>query len=210
MTTVLSPISSPTFDPTILKRYKFTCEQYNLMMEARIFAGVFKEGTHTKTNRLELIRGEIIDMSPISAKHNACIARLTEFFVTELHGQAIIYVQSSLRLDSHSEPQPDLVLLKPRSDFYEAELPKPSDVLLIIEVADSSISYDRDVKVPLYAEAGIEEFWLVDINNRILTSYTSPAPDGYAKSHRFRSGDSIPILAFPDVAIPWANVFGQN
>jgi Uma2 family endonuclease len=127
-----------------------------------------------------------------------------------LNSEAIVYVQSSLRLDSHSEPQPDLVLLKPRPDFYEEELPKPSDVLLIIEVADSSIAYDRDVKVPLYAEAGIEEFWLVDINNRILTSYTSPTTDGYVKSHHYRSGDSIPILAFPDVTIAWVNIFGQG
>jgi Uma2 family endonuclease len=205
MTTLLSP-SSRIFDPTLLRKYKLTCEQYHLMAEARIFDE--SGGTHTKTNRLELIRGEIINMSPIGAKHNACIARLTEFFVTKLHGKAIIWAQNSLRLDSHSEPQPDLVLLKPRPDFYEEELPKPSDVLLIIEVADSSIAYDRDVKVPLYAEAGIEEFWIVDINNRILTSYTSPTTDGYAKSHRYRSGESIPILAFPDLEIPWVNIFG--
>lgn len=201
MTTVLSTTSSPTFDPTLLRRYKLTCQQYHLMVET----GVLNED-----DRTELIRGEIIDMSPIGTKHNACIARLNEFFVTKLHGKAIIWVQSSLRLDPHSEPQPDLLLLKPRLDFYEEELPKPSDVLLIIEVADSSISYDRDVKVPLYAEAGIEEFWLVDINNRILTSYTSPTTDGYAKSHRYRSGDSIPILAFPDVAIAWVNIFSQS
>jgi Uma2 family endonuclease len=196
---------SPTFSPTYL-RHKLTCEQYHLMAEAGILnAG---GGTHTEGNRLELIRGEIIDMSPIGTKHNACIARLTDTFFTKLHGKAIIWVQSSLRLDPHSEPQPDLVLLKPRLDFYEAELPKPSDVLLIIEVADSSISYDLDVKLPLYAEAGIEEFWLIDINNRALTSYTSPAPDGYTNSHRYRSGETISILAFPDVAIAWANIFG--
>jgi Uma2 family endonuclease len=206
MTTVLSPISSPIFDPTLLRKYKLTCEQYHLMAEA----GIFDEsgGTHTKNNRLELIRGEIIDMSPIGAKHNAYIARLTDTFFTKLHGQAVIYVQSSLRLDSHSEPQPDLVLLKSRPDFYEEELPKPSDVLLIIEVADSSIAYDREVKLPLYAEAGILEFWLVDINKRVVTSYTSHSEDGYLNSHRYRSGESIPILAFPDVAIAWANVFG--
>ncbi len=103
-----------------------------------------------------------------------------------------------------------MVLLKPRLDFYEEELPAPNDVLLIVEVANSSISYDRDVKLSLYAEAGIREFWLVDINNRALTSYTSPAVDGYANSHRYKSGESIPILAFPDVLIGWSDIFGQN
>jgi Uma2 family endonuclease len=201
MTTVLSPTSSPTFDQTLLRRHKLTCQQYHLMAES---------GVLSPRDRTELIRGEIIDMSPIGTKHNACIARLTDTFFTKLHGQAIIWVQSSLRLDPHSEPQPDLVLLKPCLDFYEEELPKPSDVLLIIEVADSTISYDRDVKVPLYAEAGIGEFWLVDLNHRTLTSYTSPAADGYANSHRYSSSESIPILAFPDLEIPWANVFGQN
>jgi Uma2 family endonuclease len=118
MTTVLSSISGPTFDPTLLRRHKFTCHQYHLMAEA----GVFNEsgGTHTEGNRTELIRGEIIDMSPIGIKHNACIARLTDTFFTKLHGKAIIWVQSSLRLDPHSEPQPDLVLLKPRLDFYSS------------------------------------------------------------------------------------------
>ncbi len=186
---------------TTLTKHKLTSQQYHLMAEAGILA---------QSDRVELIYGEIIDMSPIGRKHSACVARLTDVLVTEFHGKAIIWVQNSIHLDDASEPQPDLVLLKSRPDFYEEELPKPSDILLIIEVADSTISYDRDIKMPLYAAAGIGEFWLVDVNNRTLTSYILPAPSGYRNSHCYRINESIPIQAFPDQAIAWSDIFGHN
>jgi Uma2 family endonuclease len=182
-------------------KYRLTSSQYHRMIEG----GILAEG-----DRLELIRGEIIDMSPIGRKHNACIARLAEAFFTKLYSKAIVWVQSSIHLDDGSEPQPDLVLLKPRSDFYEGGTPTPRDTLLIVEVSDSSISYDRDVKMPLYAEARLCEFWLVDLNDRTLVSYTVPAPDGYAIARRYRSGESIPIQSFPEVAIAWSDIFGDN
>lgn len=184
-----------------LIKHKLTCHQYHQMAET----GILAQG-----DRLELIHGEIIDMSPIGRKHNACIARLTELFVTRLHGRAIVWVQNSISLDYHSEPQPDVALLKPCLDFYEQDLPMAQDVLLLVEVADSSINYDLDIKMPLYAEAGITELWLIDLNSRTLISYTLPDEDGYTKSHRYRFGDSITIQAFPNVEIAWSDIFGGN
>jgi len=167
-------------------------------------------GILAQGDRLELIHGEIIDMSPIGRKHNACIARLTELFVTKLYGRAIVWVQNSICLDYHCEPQPDVALLKTSLDFYEQNLPMAQDVLLLVEVADSSINYDRDVKMPLYAEAGITELWLIDVNSRTLISYTLPSADGYINSHRYRSGELIAIQAFPNVEITWSDIFGEN
>ena len=130
---------------------KFTTEQYHLMHEA----GVFAEG-----DRLELINGEITEMSPIDRKHAVCVTRLNELFFSHLLGKVQIWSQNPILLNDGAEPQPDLAILKRREDFYANSLPTPA-VLLIIEVADSTIAYDREVKMPLYAAAGIPEMWLL-------------------------------------------------
>ena len=138
-------------------KYKFTTQEYHLMSEVGIFA---------PEHRLELIKGEIVEMSPICRKHCACIAALNEILFTKFATKLNIWVQSSIRLDDGSEPQPDIALLRRRADFYRDSLPSPADILLVIEVADSTISYDRDVKMPLYAEFGIVEAWLIDVNGK--------------------------------------------
>jgi Uma2 family endonuclease len=178
-------------------KYKFTTQEYQLMSEKGIFS---------PEHRLELIRGEIVKMSPIGRKHSACIAALNELLFTKFAGKFNIWVQSSIRLDDGSEPQPDIALLRRRADFYRDSLPSPADILLIVEVADSTISYDRDVKMPLYAEFGIIEAWLIDLNAKTLTKYTEPSPKGYKTSHRLELNDAVLCL---DIAINLTDIFGN-
>jgi Uma2 family endonuclease len=166
-------------------KYKFTSQEYHLMSETGLF---------NHEQRLELIRGEIIKMSPIGKKHCACIARLQKKLEQILGAHIIVWTQNSIRLDNNSEPQPDLALLKLRADFYSESLPTSEDILLIIEVADSTIGYDREVKIPLYAEFGINEVWLIDVNEKTLTKYTVPSSKGYKTSQRFELTDSVLCL----------------
>jgi len=181
-----------------LLTHKFTTQQYHLMHEA----GVFPEG-----DRLELINGEITKMSPIGRKHAACINRLVEFFTQKLGTQIVLSVQNSIRLDDNSQPQPDLAILKRRNDFYEEGLPTPSDILLIIEVSDSTIAYDRDIKMPLYAAAGIPEMWLFDVNKKAIEGYSLPSSSGYKQMRRYEADDTLAMLAFPDVIFNWEELF---
>lgn len=137
-----------------LLRRKFTLEQYHKMAESGIL---------TEDDRVELIRGEIVEMSPIGRRHAACVRRLVTLFSEKLRLRAIVDTQNPVELSDRSEPQPDVALLQPRPDFYEAGHPKAKDIFLLVEVADTTAETDRDVKIPLYAEDGISEVWLVDI-----------------------------------------------
>ncbi len=182
---------TPSFTSNI---HRFTVQQYHLMHEA----GVFAEG-----DRYELINGEIREMSPIGIKHAVCVARLTKNFERKLGDQTIIWTQNPIRLSSNSEPQPDLAILKWRDDFYAGALPTPEDILLVIEVADSTIAYDRDVKMPLYAANGIPEMWLFDVNQQIIEGYSQPSASSYKRSQRYEQGDTLSLLAFPDMIFNW-------
>ncbi|WP_055075609.1 Uma2 family endonuclease [Pseudanabaena sp. 'Roaring Creek'] len=182
---------TPNFTSNI---HRFTVQQYHLMHDA----GVFAEG-----DRYELINGEIIQMSPIGIKHAVCVARLTKQFERKLGDQTIIWTQNPIHLSDRSEPQPDLAILKLRDDFYASALPTPEDILLIIEVADSTIAYDRDVKMPLYAANGIPEMWLFDVNQQIIEGYSQPSASGYKRSQRYEQGDTLSLLPFPDVIFNW-------
>jgi Uma2 family endonuclease len=172
-------------------KLKFNSQQYHQMAEAGIFE-------HIPTSRIELIKGEVVQMSPIGRKHCACLAKLNQLMVREFIDRFIIWGQSSIKLDDGSEPQPDLAVLRFRSDFYDERLPTASDILLIVEVADSTISYDslldaycREVKIPLYAEFGIPEAWLLDVNRNLLTKFTQPSLDGYRIAQILDLADSI-------------------
>ncbi len=179
-------------------KFTFTTQHYHLMHEA----GVFSE-----SDRLELINGEITEMSPIGRKHATCVARLSALLTTRLDRKAIIWPQNSIILDNGSEPQPDIAILKFRDDFYEEGLPTPSDILLIIEVADSTIAYDREVKAPLYAAAGIPEMWLFDVNKKVIEGYSQPSASGYKWIKRYDEGDKLSMLAFPDMVFNWNELF---
>ncbi|MFM7885834.1 MAG: Uma2 family endonuclease [Pseudanabaena sp.] len=182
---------TPSFTSNI---HRFTVQQYHLMHES----GVFAEG-----DRYELINGEIREMSPIGIKHAVCVAKTARLFQIKLGDQVFVWVQNPIILKNHSEPQPDLVILKWRDDFYASALPTPEDILLIIEVADSTIAYDRDVKRLLYAANGIPEMWLFDLNQQIIEGSSQPSASGYKRSQRYEQGDTLSLLAFPDVIFNW-------
>lgn len=170
----------------------FDVDDYHRMAEAGILS---------EDDRVELIDGEIVAMTPIGPRHNASVNRLNRALVTAAADQAIVQVQGSVRLDRFREPQPDVVLLRPQADFYETRLPGPSDILLIIEVAESSLDYDREVKSRIYAESGIPEFWLVDLADRSVSCCTDPRGGAYQKIRRCHRGQSLAPELLPRCAI---------
>src|SRR5262247_3069789 len=138
-----------------LRRYRFTVDEYERLAQARVL---------TQTDRVELLDGEIVEMTPIGDRHASVVARLTSLFSKYLGDRSIVWVQNPIQLRVvRSMPQPDVVLVRPRADFYAAGKPGPDDVLLLIEVMDTSAESDRGVKLPLYARAGIPEAWLLDL-----------------------------------------------
>ncbi len=152
-------------------------------------------------HRVELIRGEIVPMSPISPLHNDVVDKLNEWSICSLpRGAATVRVQGSIGLPAlQSEPEPDLVWLKRRS--YAKKLPIPRNVLLLIEVADTSLAKDRDFKGPLYAEAGIKDYWIVNLQEHCIEVYREPQGSRYQSTRIFTGGQRVSALAFPDFAL---------
>ncbi|MGH2769065.1 MAG: Uma2 family endonuclease [Actinomycetota bacterium] len=179
--------------------YRFTVEEYYRMAEAGILG---------EDDRVELIEGEIIAMAPIGSPHAGCVTRLTELFIRGVEGRATVIIQNPVRLDGHTEPQPDLMLARRRDDFYRERHPGPDDVLLLVEVADTSGRYDRGVKLPLYASAGIPEIWVIDLIQHRLEAYRSPSPDGYGEVLELGAGDRVAPIAFEDLLIEVGELAG--
>src|SRR5688572_9167291 len=175
-----------------IPRRRFTVDEYHRMGEA---------GVLTEDDRVELLDGQIIQMSPIGPLHASTVARLHALFVRRLADRATIWSQNPIVLDRWSEPQPDVCVLAPRTDFYSAAHPRPRDVLLGIEVMDSSRSYDRTLKLPLYAKAELREVWLVDLKAETIDVHRRPALRGYREHHAYARGRTIVPLAFPRVRI---------
>jgi Uma2 family endonuclease len=165
-------------------------------------------GILTEDDRVELIRGEIVEMTPIGRRHAACVDRLNEMFILRLAQATIVRVQNPVELDDNSEPQPDLVLLRRRADFYEAGHPQAEDILLLVEVADTTVETDRDVKILLYANSGIAEVWLVDINAQCLEVYRQPSEKGYQIIQKYYRGQTVTIQAFSEVSFTVDEVLG--
>jgi Uma2 family endonuclease len=155
-------------------------------------AGVFSEDDH-----VELLGGQIYAMSPIGSEHAACVDRLTKLFVLRTGEDAVVRVQNPVRLNEASEPEPDLALLSPRDDDYAARHPRPDDVLLVVEVADTSAAFDRDVKRPLYARAGVPELWIVDLASDRIEVHRSPQNDEYTETQSVERGQSTSVQALP-------------
>lgn len=177
---------------TIGTPHRFTVADYHRMGEAGILG---------EDSRVELIRGHIVDMSPVGAPHVGFLNRLTRLLPVALAGRAMISVQNPLRLDNGSEPQPDLVVVKSRPDDYGLSLPHAADALLVIEVADSSLDYDRAVKAALYAESGIPEFWIVDVSGRTVEVHRRPANGQYADVRRVGADGILEMVAVPGAAL---------
>jgi Uma2 family endonuclease len=182
----------------LLKR-RFTVEEYHRMAEAGILS---------EDDRVELLEGEIVAMSPIGSKHAACVDRLTRYFDRQVGDHAIVRVQNPIRLGEHSEAQPDLALLKPRPDFYASSHPGPEDVLLVVEVAESSATVDREVKVPLYARFGVPEVWVVDLAGEQVEVFRQPSPQGYQDLRTLRRGEVVSPLLLPELPLPVEAILG--
>ena len=187
----------PQAPASVQERYRFNRRDYHAMVEA----GVFSED-----ERVELIQGDIVAMTAINPKHSSAVKRLIAIFPAALGGRAVVGAQDPFAIGDASEPQPDLTIAKPRVDFYATEHPRPEDLFLVIEVSHSSLRYDREVKVPLYAEAGVAEFWLLNLVDNILEIYRDPGPKGYRSLQRLSPGDHVSPLAFPDLTLAVADL----
>jgi Uma2 family endonuclease len=172
-------------------RRRFTVDEYYRMGEVGIL---------TEKDRVELIDGDIIQMSPIGSRHGHCIAALIERLMPAVVGRALLRPQLPLFISSHTEPQPDVLLVKPGAHYWEQQ-PRPEDVLLLVEVAETSYSYDRNVKLPLYARENIPEVWIIDLVRGAVEVYRGPSPRGYQSLTRLERGATLTPAAFPDVAI---------
>jgi Uma2 family endonuclease len=182
-----------------IPRWRFTVDEYHRMGEA---------GVLSEDDRVELLDGEIVRMSPIGTPHASTVARLDALFQRRLGSRATVWAQNPVVLDRYSEPQPDLCVLHARADFYATGKPRPRDVLLAIEVMDSSRGYDRTLKLPLYARAELREVWLVDLKAQAIEVYTRPALRGYRAQTTVGRGRVLSPLAFPRVRFRTSEILG--
>src|SRR3989337_4293241 len=147
--------------------------------DIKTYHRLIADGIWREDDRVELIEGRVVDMTPIGSRHSAVVNRLNNLLTLKVQVRAIVGVQDPIQLlQEQSEPEPDITLLKYREDFYSVELPKGEDVLLIIEVADTSLDYDRETKIPMYAQAKIQEVWLVNLFEKCIEKYSSPPTSG--------------------------------
>ncbi len=175
-----------------LSTRRFTVEDFHRMGQA----GIFSEDSH-----VELLDGDVVDISPIGSRHAACVSRLNRLLMQQLGDLVIVWVQNPVRLDVRSELQPDIAVLQPHSDFYAHGHPEPRDVLLLIEVADTSLETDHQIKLPLYAKAEIPEVWIVNLPDRRVEVYRQPTKGQYQLSQSFHEFDPIIFQAFPHIRL---------
>ena len=179
-------------------RRLFTVDEYHQMADVGIFG---------PEERVELIDGEIIQMSPIGPRHAGAVINITRLLVTRLGDRAVLSPQNPVVIRPRSEPQPDMLVLRPRATSYSRAHPTPEEVLLAIEVADTTARFDRIVKARLYARARIAEYWLVDVERACVDVFRVPSGDGYTDTERVGRGGTVASLAFPDVVIAVDDLF---
>jgi Uma2 family endonuclease len=183
----------------LIRRHRYTVEDYRRMGEA----GVLGED-----DRVELIEGEIVDMTPAGSRHAGTVARLNRALDRAVGDHALVWVRNPIRLGDRSEPEPDLALLGPRAGDYTDRLPEAGDVLLVIEVSGTSQRYDREVKIPLYARHGVPEGWLVDLEADALHAFREPSAEGYRQEARIANLGSVAIERLPGVTLDVGTLFG--
>ena len=180
-------------------RHKLTVDDVYRMAEAGILA---------EDDRIEIIDGEIIDMAAIGTGHASVVNRINSALTAAFGATAIVSVQNPVRLDDHNQPQPDFAVLKPRPDFYSERHPRAVDVLLLVEVADTSLRYDRAVKLPVYARAGIAEVWIVDLQHRVIDAHRLPTAEGFAQNTAHRAGHTLRLAARSDIVMTVDDLLG--
>lgn len=180
-------------------RKLFTTAEYDQM----IAAGIFDEN-----DRVELVGGEIVEMSPISVRHALCVNRLSQQLIRNLDEAFMVSVQNPIHLNEISEPEPDIVVIRLHGDVYADSHPAADNILLLVEVAETSLKYDRDVKLPLYAQANISETWIVDLTSNTVTVYLQPGSDGYRETAVYHPTDTLSPTAFPELQIAVKDILG--
>jgi Uma2 family endonuclease len=180
------------------QRRKLSADQFEQMGRTGIL------GPH---ERVELLDGEMIEMAPIGSRHAAAVCFLSRHFTLAVGTAALVRTQNPLRLADDSEPQPDLMLIRPKADYYRSAHPRPADVLLLIEVADSTLRLDREIKLPLYARHGVPEVWILDLDAERFEVYREPAAGGYRRKLERRGVESIAPLALPTVMLEVRAIF---
>ena len=178
--------------------HRFSVADYNRLGEV---------GLLTEDDRVELIEGEIIDMPPIGSRHAGTVDFLSDRLFAAVGGRAIVRVQNPIVLDDFSEPQPDITLLRPRDDFYTRGHPRPGDVLLVIEVAETTLPYDRDRKLPVYARAGIAEVWIVDVVRDTLSAFRNPEGHAYRDEQVLIAPATVTLALLPDINVDLSGIF---
>jgi Uma2 family endonuclease len=186
---------SAIFTPT---RHKLSVEDYHKLGEVGILS---------VDSRVELIEGELIDMAPIGGRHMGLVNRLTRLLVPAVGDLGVVSIQNPVTLPPDSELQPDVAILKPGADTAASTVPRPDDVLLLIEVADTTLAYDRNTKLRLYAKAGVTEAWIVNVQSKCVEVYRQPTASGYLRKLEIRIGDSISPLDLPTVELRVADIF---
>lgn len=194
-------LQAQTPTSTVPTRHRITVEEYERMIAANVWP---------EDERLELIEGELVRTSPINAPHAAAVKRLTELLRDRLGKRALVGVQDPIVLDDQSEPEPDLSVLRRRADYYANAHPSPADVLLIVEVSDTTLEYDRDVKARLYARAGILETWVVDLNGDRVIVFRDLENGEYTRMESVRRGADMTPSAFPDVTLRVDDILGEG
>jgi Uma2 family endonuclease len=179
-------------------RRHFTVADYHRMRKAGIF---------TEDDRVELLDGEVIQMSPIGPLHAAIVKRLNTLLGKEPLPGYLVSVQDPVQLADDSEPQPDIAILTYRADYYAGAHPQPPDIQVIIEVADTSVAYDRDRKLPRYAASGIPEVWIIDVDNQQVEQYFNPAHGQYRTKQTWTHGQTLTSQVLPMLSVPVDRVF---
>ena len=186
-----------TMPSELVTRHRLTVHDYHRLAESGILG---------RKDRVELIAGEVLDMSPIGSLHAALVRALARWLADSAGPRGIVAVQDPVHLDDSSEPQPDIALLRPQPDYYAEAHPGAVDTLLIVEVAESSLAYDRGVKVPLYARHGIAEVWVIDAATRTTYRFREPQPEGYAEQDTITNDEPLSCLALPGAVTTLATV----
>jgi Uma2 family endonuclease len=179
---------------------------YKRLFTVTDYAQMAQAGIVREDDRLELFDGELYVMAPISSAHAACVRRLHHLLTQALGDQVLVDTQQPIALHNLSEPMPDVLLLQPRADWYATGHPRPSEVLLAIEVADLSLAYDQEVKIPAYARSHLPEVWVIDLPAAVVHVYRRPSPQGYQEVTLLHAGDTLAPQVFPAVALAVASL----
>ncbi|CAN5832155.1 Uma2 family endonuclease [soil metagenome] len=183
-----------------VKTRLITVAEYDRMIEAEIY---------TENNRIELLNGEIVELMPKGTKHTSANSRIVRFLIRLFDEKVIVRGQDPIWLDDFSEPEPDIVLAKWNETDYAEYHPKPEDILLVMEISDTTLAYDRDEKALAYSRNNIQQYLLLNLQNETLEDYRQPNADGYGSKQTYRSGDAFNLVAFPKIEIEVKNLLPE-